>query len=795
MRTVSRVLVCGGDDETVSATAEALRAERDGFDVLTGADLQSEAPDVDCVVTLDGDSPEAVTRPRDGDGALPVVVFDDGDPSGVLADGATDYVRRGGEGDHAVLAHRIERAVTSGAGRTASLGGFDRYAEVVGALDDGVYALDDEGEFVFVNDAMADLTGHDVDELLGEHTAVIKDRGTVELAEDKLRQLLSAEGPDDVETTFELELRRADGETVPCEDHMTVLYGPDGTFRGTAGVIRDVTERKRREEMLSALQETSQSLMQAPSREEVADVVASAAERVLGLEIAAVHLYDADAKRLRPAAATDAAVETLGEGRVYELDEEPVGTVFASGEGVARDAPHDLADGTTVASGLYVPIGVHGTLSVMAAEAGALDDIDRQVVELLATNAAAACNRAKREQEVRETRERIATILERINGLVENTIEMLVAATTREAVETGVCEEVAATEPYTFAFVGRPDVRGESIEARAWAGEAPVSMDGVSLSVADGDPGARALTDHTAEVVGDVADAGEWGQRAAEAGVASLMAIPLSYTDSTYGVLYVCSDRPDAFDDRERVVLESLGRAVANAINAIESGKILSADKVIELSFTVDDRDLLASRLSAGTGATLSANELVMNDDGSLRVYLTAEGADSEAVLDALADEDTVTDATLVVEHEGEALFDVTVETSLLARLVDHGAVPRDIGGENGVASYTIELPYEADAREVFSLVEDNYDGTDLAGYHEHERPVQTRQEFRASLSDRFTDRQETALRTAYLGGFFEWPREVDGDELAGAMDISRPTYHQHLRAAQQKVFEELFEG
>ena len=131
---------------------------------------------------------------------------------------------------------------------------------------------------------------------------------------------------------------------------------------------------------------------------------------------------------------------------------------------------------------------------------------------------------------------------------------------------------------------------------------------------------------------------------------------------------------------------------------------------------------------------------------------------------------------------------------SLLATLVDHGTVPREITAENGDARYTIELPYEGDAREVFSLVEDNYDGTDLVGYHEHERPVQTQQEFRASLSERFTDRQETALRTAYLGGFFNWPREVDGDALATAMDISRPTYHQHLRAAQQKVYEELFE-
>jgi len=48
-------------------------------------------------------------------------------------------------------------------------------------------------------------------------------------------------------------------------------------------------------------------------------------------------------------------------------------------------------------------------------------------------------------------------------------------------------------------------------------------------------------------------------------------------------------------------------------------------------------------------------------------------------------------------------------------------------------------------------------------------------------------------LRTAIVGGFFEWPRETTGEDLAETMDIGRSTFHQHLRAAQQKVFEELY--
>lgn len=793
------VLVCGDDEERVAETAAGLDTAEGGLNVrtATGRAATESVDGVDCVVSLAFDLPSLVTGLRTERPTLPVVVFADGDPervSEVLADETLTYVRPGGDTQYAVLAHRIA-SVASDDGPEA-MGAFDRYGEVIEALDDGVYALDDEGEFVFANEALAELTGYDIEELLGEHTIIIKDRETVEFAESKLRKLLSSSGRDDVRTTFELELRRADGRTIACEDHMTVLYGPEGEFRGTAGVIRDISERKRREELLSALQETSRSLMQAPSREDVASIVAGATERVLGLEMAVVRLYDADAGVLRPAAATDAVVETLGERPVYGLDEGEAGRVFASGETVSYDTTHELDDsGTTVGSGLYMPIGVHGTLSVLSTEEGAFDDIDRQVVALLATNAAAACNRAKREQEVRETRERIATILDRINGLIQNTVEVLVEATTREAVEAGVCAELAATEPYTFACIGRPAVRGNRLDVSEWAGEAALAMDGEAIVLDDDTPGTTALAEGRSEIVDDLgAVDDDWVRRVHEAGVESMMVVPLAYTDSTYGVLFVCSDRPDAFDDREQVVLEALGRAVANAINAIESGKILSADKVIELEFTVNDRDLLMSRLSASTDATLTSAGTVTQDDGSLRVYLDTEGGDTEAVLAALEDDDAVRSVTQVAEHEGSALFEIIMGESLLATLVDHGAVPKAITGQNGVARYTIELPYEGDAREVFSLVEDNYDGTDLVGYHEHERPVQTQQEFQASLAERFTDRQETALRTAYLGGFFDWPREVDGDELAQAMDISRPTYHQHLRAAQQKVYEELFE-
>ncbi|MFB6309210.1 MAG: bacterio-opsin activator domain-containing protein [Haloarculaceae archaeon] len=782
-----RVVVAGTSRRGVERTAAGLEQADDGLAVETAVgEYGGDDEAVDCLVSRQLDFPEIVERMRSAHGELPVVVFASADASAVrdrLTEPSVDYVQRRGEERYAVLASRVRSAAET-AERAAEL---DRFRGIVDALDDGVYALDDEGHVTFANEAMAELTGYSLPEIIGNTVDLVKDPETVEASRRAVTELLS-EGADSTGTTMEVRLQRKDGTWIDCEDHMALLYD-DGEFRGTAGVIRDITDRKQRREMLAELQETSRALMQAPSREAVAEIVAGSARKVLGFDLAVVHLYDAGKKRLVPAATTDAIEDELGVQPGYDLNEPMPGEVFASGDPVLDD---DVAGGGPVRSAMYFPIGVHGTLSILSTDEDAFDDIDRQTAGLLATNAAAACNRAKREQEVREARERVATMLDRINGLVEDTVEVLVGARTREEVEQGVCEQLATADPYAFAWLGRPDVRGERMDVVEWDGCPEFDPESVDIDMDGDDPGVEAYETDEPVVTQEPPTEDGWLARAQASGLGSVMAIPLSYRDSNYGVLYVCADERDAFDERERVVLEALGRAVANAINAIESGRILSANEVIELEFTVEDEQLLFSRLSAATGGRLESATITQEDE-QFRLYLSVEGC--EPVLDQLREDEAVSDATLVADQDGEALVDVTARCPLVERLVDHGAVPKAVAGEDGIARYTVELPYEADAREVFGIVEDNYDRTSLTGYHEHERPVRTPQEFRTSVAERLTDRQETALRTAFLGGFFEWPREVDGEDLATAMDISRPTYHQHLRAAQLKVFEELFEG
>jgi predicted DNA binding protein len=50
-------------------------------------------------------------------------------------------------------------------------------------------------------------------------------------------------------------------------------------------------------------------------------------------------------------------------------------------------------------------------------------------------------------------------------------------------------------------------------------------------------------------------------------------------------------------------------------------------------------------------------------------------------------------------------------------------------------------------------------------------------------------------LRTAYFGGFFEWPRESTSEDIAELLNVSQPTINRHLRLSQQRLLSQLFEN
>jgi len=400
---------------------------------------------------------------------------------------------------------------------------------------------------------------------------------------------------------------------------------------------------------------------------------------------------------------------------------------------------------------------------------------------------------ARRAAEVRQERRHLEHLVERINGLLEDITHGLVAAGTRAEVDELVCSRIVETESYCGAWIAERDLAADRLVVRESAGAGSLAPDGIDLAASD-DPAVAALDAAEPVVVDAPGEAtASWLGRAGDAGVHGVAAFPLAVRDASYGVLVVCADRPGAFNEREIAVLSALSRAAASTINAIEGRRILATTAVIELEFAFSDPSFPLAALSTSAGCPVSFEGAVHRDDGSLLLFLAASTDDAEGIREAARALDAVDETTVLADHDGEVLCELELADSVVLTVAEFGGVTTAIEADGREARLTVELPYEADARSVFATLTERYPGTTLVAYRERERPAQTRQGVKSAIDERLTERQRTALRSAFLAGYFEWPRPTDGDTLAGAMGVSRPTFHQHLRAAQRKVLAELY--
>jgi diguanylate cyclase (GGDEF)-like protein/PAS domain S-box-containing protein len=139
------------------------------------------------------------------------------------------------------------------------------YRYLVDSSPDIIYTLDHEGRFTFVNDRAFQLLGFTRDELIGRHYSfVVHDEDL-----DRARYVFNERRVDErASRNVELRLKcntahgAANGERTFNNTLMTIslnaigMHVPEGAtkkreFFGTYGVARDITDRKRAEEMIS----------------------------------------------------------------------------------------------------------------------------------------------------------------------------------------------------------------------------------------------------------------------------------------------------------------------------------------------------------------------------------------------------------------------------------------------------------------------------------------------------------------------------------------------------------------
>lgn len=569
----------------------------------------------------------------------------------------------------------------------------------------------------------------------------------------------------------------------------------DGEFDGAVFAVEDVTNRKRREQALSTVHEVTNRMMRAGSGEEVCELAVAAATELLSVSRAAVYAFDSETHALRPAARSPAAEEFV-ETRSRIDDGSPIWEAFVDGETRVVDGDPATA---------VIPIGTHGTLVVPADRTAAFDGETLSLARLLCDDVEAALDRTEREATLREQGETLRQAneelgrLTHVTDIMRSVTQAIVRADSREGITSTVCEQLAAADPYRFAWIGEV-VDGE-IEPEAWSGIPESYLGELDVSV-EADDSAATRSARTGELAVDRAlledrdadrrtDALSWNYQ-------SVAAVPLTHRGRRYGVLCVYADCADAFGDRERGVLRELGETIGYALDALETRNALASDGVTELRLRIRDPEFAPQRL-ADEGCRIEHRGLVPRSDGTSRWFVTAAGVTPERMDELVAGVDRIGTARSIVE--ADALYELTIrpptrgETPcLFDETVEHGGRVGSMTATTEEVTFTVEMPTESAVRRFIESLRSDYRNVELVGRHDHDHPTTAREGRRGWLATELTDRQREILQVAYYSGYFEDPRETTGAEISEQLGINRSTFHRTLRAAERASFAALLD-
>jgi len=457
---------------------------------------------------------------------------------------------------------------------------------------------------------------------------------------------------------------------------------------------------------------------------------------------------------------------------------------------------HGVTSGVSVIIGTTAdPWGIFGTHDC-SRKSVTSDDVN--FVQSVANILASAITRHRDEQRLVHQRRQLVAL----NNLQEGVriiTEAVIDQSTREEIETVVVEHLAASESYEFAWIGDVDHRSQTVRVRTEAGVEDYLGD-ISISVDPDDEHSggptgqafRTAETQTSQHVGTDERYEPWRDHAESHGYQSSAAIPIVHEDTVYGVLNVYSDRANGITGREETVITQLGEIVGHAIAAVERKRALMSDTVVELGFHIGDIGSMLG-IDSVTG-TVTIDGAIPITDGAYLVYGSVS-ADSTAFLETVVDRLAYWDEVTVHEPaDGEqGTFEAHLtEPPVLTALAAAGGALVEAGIDDGSYHMRLELPPGADVRSVIETVQDVYPTAEMLTRRQTTRGESQSQTGALEIGDRLTDRQSAVLRTAYHAGFFDWPRRVSGEEVAGSLDIAAPTFHQHLRKAEKAVFDSL---
>jgi predicted DNA binding protein len=274
-----------------------------------------------------------------------------------------------------------------------------------------------------------------------------------------------------------------------------------------------------------------------------------------------------------------------------------------------------------------------------------------------------------------------------------------------------------------------------------------------------------------------------------------LLLVPVVRAEVPYGVLGVSTDRPGAFGAFERRVLHTFGRVIANVCVTIQQKQTLAHGDTVAVELEIEGTGQYFLDLSDRDDCWAELEGLLVDEEsGDTRAFVRTNGS-REAIEAQAEDTDWVTSVSIESVEGAERLVELAgSRVPIVESIATHGAMMQQATARSGTARIVFEVPSETTVERLLPLVGGEEGEATLVARQDGSRMLRDMGRFRRVLEQELTDRQHEVLLLAYHSGFFSWPRERSGEDLAESLDIAQPTFHEHLRAAQRTLLETVFE-
>lgn len=384
--------------------------------------------------------------------------------------------------------------------------------------------------------------------------------------------------------------------------------------------------------------------------------------------------------------------------------------------------------------------------------------------------------------------------LHRVRRSRQAMLDILTATSSREGLTGEFCEHLVEARGYACAWVGSLDSSG-GVVRQSTAGLAAYLDRAVDPGVTPGEASEPALValsrgeSHVVAPIPDADGADDWRAAAAEHGLESAAAVPISSGDMTLGVLAVYRREP-AIDDEECDLLAEYGDTIGYGLRSTGwRESLLSAQQVaFDIDLTDEQVPLVAVSRALPAESRLSVLTTALREESLLYVVRATDV--SPTALRSLSSLDAVVDIEVVSTGEPvRCEIAVTLPTPE-ALLADRGARAVDVTAQDGQCSLTAVQQDSEAVRSLVTAIRDAYPDSTV-------RSVRSASTDRVhppaeDLTDGLTDRQRQAIEMALYSGYFERPREHNATEVANKLGVSRQTFTQHLRASQRKLLSHL---